>query len=108
MTGAPFHVGDTGADLEFLCANYNKRTRRTTPANLTGATLEVHCRLPTGDVLDVDGEVTDGEAGEGRHEWEPGELSVAGKWRYEVEVTFSSGKTQTFGPDFFEVEPQIA
>jgi hypothetical protein len=108
MTGAPFHVGDTAEPLEFALSSYNRRTRRSTPTNLTGASLEVHCKLPNGEVLDVEGEATDEVGGLGKHEWEPDELLLSGKWAYEVEVTYSNGRIQTFGPDYFMVAPQIA
>lgn len=108
MSGELFHVGDTAKALTFVCGDWDPVRRRVVPANLTGAELEVHCKLPNQEVLVGEGEILDAMSGEGRYVWQPGDLSIHGGWEYEVQVTWADTTTQTFGPDTFRVARQIA
>ena len=40
--------------------------------------------------------------------WQPTDLAIAGAYQAELEVTWTLGRTQTFGPVTFRVQPQIA
>lgn len=41
-------------------------------------------------------------------EWQTGDLSMRGQYAVEVEVTWSTGKVETFAPDYFKVRDQFA
>ena len=75
---------------------------------LAGATVELHIRRQDKSVLTVPATITDAAAGAWSYEWADGDLSVAGSWAVEAQVTYSSGKPQTFGPAAFYVRDQIA
>ena len=100
-----FVTGDTAPDLTGTCSS------GTTPANLTGATLELHLKPPgSAAVLTRTGVIVDGASGTWRYTWQTGEL-VAGTWAVELQVTYSGGKVQTFPADrpaYFSVRNQIA
>ena len=99
-----FVAGDLAPDLTGTCSS------GTTPANLTGATLELHLTRPDKTVITRAGIIVDGASGTWRYEWQAGEL-VAGRWEVEVQVTYSNGKPQTFPADRparFIVRAQIA
>ena len=99
-----FVAGDTAPDLTGTC------TSGTTPANLTGATLELHLTMPDKTVITRAGVIVDGAAGTWRYTWQTGEL-VAGTWAVELQVTYSGGGVQTFPasrPAYFSVRSQIA
>ena len=99
-----FVTGDTAPDLTGTCSS------GTTPANLTGATLELHLTRPDKTVITRAGVVVDGAAGTWRYTWQTGEL-VAGTWAVELQVTYSGGGLQTFPADrpaYFSVRNQIA
>lgn len=96
-----YFVGDNSPDLT-----------GTVPANLTGATAEVHLRRPDGTVLTapVTPAAYDPVAGttSWSYTWATGDLSQRGRWVAELQVTFAGGRVQTFGPTAFTVQPQIA
>lgn len=98
MTSAVFTVGDTGPSLE---GDVN--------ASLVGASVQLHIRKPSGEVLSPAATITgDGSAGTWTYEWTAGDLDEAGTWAVEAQVTFGGGAVQTFGPNTFRVQPQIA
>ena len=99
-----FVTGDTAPDLTGTC------TSGATPANLTGATLELHLTRPDKTVITRAGVIVDGAAGTWRYTWQTGEL-VAGTWAVELQVTYSGGQVQTFPADrpaYFSVRAQLA
>jgi hypothetical protein len=98
-----FTAGDTAKDFTATLSD------DTTPANLTGASVELHFQTPTG-VLSVAATVVDPAAGTIRYSWADTDLSDdrVGVWRWEAQVTYSSGKPQTFPGEQFRVSPQIA
>lgn len=94
---AKFTVGD---DAPALTGTVN--------ADLTGATVELHLLKPDRTVLTVAADVTDEAGGAWSYAWADGDLDQSGGWQVEAQVTFSSGRVQTFGPERFNVDPQIA
>ena len=98
-------VGDygTGATLTGTCN-----------AVITGATLELHIRRPDGTTLTEPATIVDGVAGTWSAPLEDGDLTVAGDYLVEVQVTFSNGDPQTFAldtagrPVFFRVRDEYA
>lgn len=80
-----FTVGDTAPAL----------TGRVN-ADLTGATAAIHIRHPDQTTLSRAVTITDVATGAWSLEWQPGDLSVAGDHRVEVEVTYAGGAVQTF------------
>ena len=99
-----FVTGDTAPDLTGTC------TSAGSPANLTGATLELHLTRPDKTVITRAGVVVDGASGTWRYTWQTGELA-AGTWAVELQVTYSGGGVQTFPADrpaYFSVRNQIA
>lgn len=92
--------GDTAPDLS-----------GTVNAVLTGAALEVHVQRDNAATIVRAGVVTDAAAGAWSMPWQDGDLHSAdrpARYAVEVQVTFASGKVQTFGPVQFYVKPQIA
>ena len=99
-----FVAGDTAPDLTGTCLS------GTTPANITGATLELHFTRPDKTTLTGTPAIVDPLAGTWRYTWQTGEL-VAGTWAVELQVTYSGGGVQTFPADrpaYFSVRNQIA
>lgn len=90
-------TGDTSPDLTF-----------TVNADLTGATAEVHIKKPDNTVLSRAVTVTDAVNGQGVVAWVAGDTDQQGTHAVEVQVTFSNGKIQTFGPDTIFLNEQIA
>lgn len=86
----------------------------TVNAVITGATLAVNIKKPTGTILTKVGTIVDGPTGSWSTTWTGGDLSVAGYYTVEVQVTYSSGKIQTFAldargnPTTFTVRDEIA
>lgn len=81
-------VGDTGPALT-----------GTLNANLTGATVVVHIKRPDRTVVIKTATVTDALTGAWSIAWSAGDLSQAGAYTVEVQVTFSNFTIQTFGTD---------
>lgn len=98
-------VGDTGtgATLTGTCN-----------ATITGATLEVHVKRPDGTAFSRDAAIVSGPAGTWSCALQAGDLTVAGDYFTEVEVTYSGGAVQTFAldtsnrPVFFRVRDEYA
>ena len=94
------HVGDTAPRFT---ANL---TSDGAAVNLTGATIELHFKKPDRTVATLaatgtsEGAVTGAAWGD--------LLDQAGSWNVEVQVTYSDGTIQTFGPQTFSVYSQIA
>ena len=81
----------------------------TTGTNLTGATaLALHIRRSDGSVITATATPVDPSAGTWTYTWAPTDLTVAGRWEVELQVTFSDSGIETFGPAVFYVQPQIA
>lgn len=100
---AAFTVGDTSPDLT------GTLTSNGTPVNLTGASLAVHVRkADKTTVITLTGAIVDAPAGKWSAPWGANDLSQAGTHRVEVQVTYSGGKVQTFGPSYFTVNAQLA
>ena len=95
-------VGDTAPALTGTC------TSAGAPVNLTGADVALHIRKPDATVLSVGATLTDAAGGAWSYSWAPADLDAAGTWKVEAQVTFSSGAVQTFGPETFYVNTQIA
>ena len=80
----------------------------TVNANLTGAAVELHLAKPDGTTLTAPAIVTDAATGAWSYSWAAGDLAVTGAWKVEAQVTYSDGDVQTFGPQRFYVQQQIA
>lgn len=97
-------VGDTAPALAGTCLS------GTTPADLTGASLRLNLRQPSGTVITRTATLDDASSGAWSYAWQAGEL-VAGTWAVEVEVTYADATVQTFPaerPAYFKVRPQLA
>lgn len=85
----PYTVGDTAPAIT-----------GTVSADLTNATVEVHVQRPDTTVFSRAGTVTSAPApGAWSLTLIAGDLTLAGVYRVEVQVTFSNGKIQTFAFD---------
>ena len=109
MTYPTFKVGDTRPPLAGQVQNNGSG------ANMTNATAVLHIRRPDGTVLSVAGTWTDATTGSWAYlggpqlaGWAVGDLNVAGTWTVEVQVTYADTGVQTFGPEPFPVDNQIA
>lgn len=103
---ATFTTGDTSPDITGTCTTEVGGV--TTPANITGATLALHFRKPSGATVTKAGVIVNGTAGTWSYTWVAGDLDEAGPWWVEVQVTYSGGRIQTFGPSSFAVTLQYA
>lgn len=78
--------------------------------NLAGATGVAHIRRPDGTTIHRDVTIDGAEAS---YAWEPGDLSVAGSYTIEVQITYSNGAVQTFakqpngGGNWINVDAQL-
>lgn len=99
---ATFTVGDTAPDLT------GTLTSNGTPVNITGAALAVHVRKPDATTVTLTGVIVDALTGRWSAAWGASDLSKSGTHHVEVQVTYSSGKIQTFGPVAFFVNSQLA
>jgi hypothetical protein len=100
-------VADTRPDLTGTCSNTDPITNVTTAANITGSTLALHIRRGDGTSLTKVGSIVSGPAGTWSYRWIAGDLTVAGAYRVEVQVTFSDGGIQTFGPATIYVKDEL-
>ncbi len=80
-----YTVGDTAPNLT-----------GTVDANMTGATAVLHVKRPDKTVVSREVEWTDEDAGDWTLGWETGDLNQVGRYDTELEVTYSTAKTQTF------------
>lgn len=94
---ATFTTGDTAPALT-----------GTVNAVLTGAAVEVHLRKPSGATLTKAATVTDAATGAWSYSWAVGDLDAPGVWAVEAQVTYAGGGVQTFGPQRFIVQDEIA
>ena len=99
---ATFVTGDTSPALSGTC------TSDGAPANLAGASVEIHIRWNDNSTVTKTAAVTDAANGVWSYVWQAGDLSIPGRAKVEAQVTFSNGKIQTFGPVSFAVLEQIA
>lgn len=84
----PYTVGDTAPALT---GNVN--------VNLTGAAVEVHVSRPDATVFSRAGTIVGAATGAWSFQLIAGDLTLAGVYRIEVQVTFSGGTIQTFAFD---------
>lgn len=99
-----YTVEDKGTVLAGVCTDAG------TAVDLTGCTVELHIRVPdsTNTVLTRAATVDDAAAGGWSYVWQVDELTVAGIYKVEAQVTSADGAiVQTFGPDDVEVRNQI-
>lgn len=94
---ATFTTGDTAPALTGIVN-----------ADLTGATAVAHLRKPDATVVTKAATITDALTGAWAVAWSAGDLDQGGSWKMELQVTFAGGAIQTFGPQGFYVQPQIA
>jgi hypothetical protein len=99
---ATFVKGDTSPPLTGTC------TSNGVAANITGATLALHLKKPSGTVVTKAGTIVSGPAGTWTYQWLANDLDESGVWWVENQVTYSGGAIQTFGPSAFPVVDQIA
>ena len=81
-------------------------------ANLTGATVVAHFRKPDGTLVDKAVTVgpvdPDAPSSALTMPWETGDLALTSRHLVEVQVTYSDGKIQTFGPAVVNVKSELA
>lgn len=77
------------------------------PANISGSTLELHLKKPSGTVLTKTGTLVDGTNGTWSYQWITGDLNEAGSWWGEPQVTYSNGRIQTFPSFSFAVDDEL-
>lgn len=99
---ATFTVGDTSPNLS------GTLTSAGAAVNITGATLVGHVKRPDGTVFNLTVTIVDPLLGTWTAAWGGSDLTVQGSHKVEIQVTYSGGKIQTFGPQNFYVQPQIA
>lgn len=103
MSDLLFTAGDTAPTLTGVCRDGDD------PANLTGATsVIIHIRRPVSALISRAVTVTDAAGGAWSLDWQVGDLVDVGVHESEVEVVFSNAQRQTFGPDTFTVQAQLA
>ncbi len=95
-------VNDSRPDLTGTC------TSAGAAVNLTGATLALHIRRPDGTVLTKPAAVTAPLTGAWSYRWAAGDLNAAGNYSVEAQVTYADGGVQTFGPQTFYVQGELA
>ena len=97
-----WHAGDTDPALT------GAATDAGVAVNLTPAlSCLVHVERPDGTLISRAPTVAVGTTGAWSLPWQATEL-IAGVYSVELEVTWSAGHVQTFGPVSFRVDPQLA
>ena len=71
------------------------------------ASAEAHILRPDMSVI-TNAATIDLDANIWTAEWNEGDLFIHGQYAVEVEVTWSTGKIETFRPDYFKVRDQFA
>lgn len=99
---ATFTTGDQAPDLTGTCLSNG------VGAPITGATLALHLKKPSGTIVTKVGTIVSGPAGTWSYSWQPGDLDEAGTWWVEPQVTYSNGKPQTFPAVAFAVVKEFA
>ena len=104
-----FYAGDTSPAFTATLSSDDRVTKVNTPANLTGAAVQLHFATPT-DTLTPAASLVDASAGSIIYAWSGTDLTDArvGVWQWEAQVTFSNGKVQTFPGGSFRVAAQLA
>jgi hypothetical protein len=103
LTIPTFTEGDTARPLTGVVSAGKQ------PVDITGSAVEAHILRPDREtVLSVTAAIEDGPAGAWIYQWGDTDLSVVGIHEVEVEVTFPSGRPETFGPQKFKVRAQFA
>jgi hypothetical protein len=92
-----YTTADQSPDLTGIC------TSNGVGANITGATLALYLKKPSGVVVIKTGTIVSGPAGTWSYSWLAGDLDQAGAWRVQPRVTYSNGKPQTFPAIAFPV-----
>ena len=77
-------------------------------ANITGASIQLKFKKPSGTVVIKTGTIVSGSAGTWSYSWLAGDLDEDGTWWVQPRVTYSNGKTQTFPEASFAVGKQFA
>jgi len=101
ITMAGWHAGDTDPALTGVASTDG------VAVDLTGATCVVHVERPDGTFISRAPTVAVGTTGAWSLPWQTTEL-IEGVYSVELEVTWSTGHVQTFGPVSFRVDPQLA
>ena len=97
-----WHAGDTDPALTGAATDAGVAVDLT-PA----ASCMVHVQHPDGTLISRAPTVTVGTSGAWSLPWLATEL-IEGVYNVELEVTWSAGHIQTFGPVSFRVDPQLA
>lgn len=97
-----FTTNDTAPTLTMTCSSGG------VGVSLGNAAVAVHVLRPDGSVVSRAGVVADADAGVVELLWQAGDLSVAGAYEVEVQVTYADGRVQTFGRPAFVVRREIA
>lgn len=97
-----FTANDTAPTLAMTCSSDG------VGVSLGNASVVVHVLRPDSSVIDRAGVVVDADAGLVELVWQAGDLSGAGTYEVEVQVTYADGRVQTFGRPAFVVRREIA
>lgn len=108
-----FTAGDTAPPLAGICQQSvgsgcgAANIATVTPADLAGAAIELHIDCAGAITLTKTPTIVSAPDGTWKYDWQPGDLAVVGVYAVEVQVTYSDGRIQTFGPGSFRVKQQI-
>lgn len=94
--------GDTAPRLTMTCGDGG------VAASLVGATVAVHIQRSDGTVINRAGTIDNAALGTVYLDWITGDLTVAGSYYVEAQVTYSDARVQTFGRPRLIVQDQIA
>jgi hypothetical protein len=98
-----WHAGDTDPALT------GQATDGGVAVDLTPAlSCAVHILTPWGTLISRAPTVAVGTTGAWSLPWQTTDLANEGVFTVELEVTWSAGHVQTFGPSTFRVDPQLA
>lgn len=90
-----YYVNDTSPSF---VANLSNKTGYQSLAGCTAKLVLVHTTIEN-LVVEVELSITNEETGEVTGEWAVGQLSIAGRYRFYVVVTFPDSKTRTWPTD---------
>lgn len=99
-------VNDTRPDATLTC------TSNSVGVNLTGATCVLHVKRPDGTAVTRTAPaggltVTTPASGILTYRWQAGDLTIAGNYTLEVQVTYADTGVQTFGPQSVYVKDEL-